>query len=49
MTHLSAAQAAMSGASPNAIMHFDEGMKALQAGDTNGAITHFNAADQALG
>jgi len=29
--------------------HFEEGMKALQAGDTNGAITHLTAADQALG
>jgi len=49
MTHLSAAQAAMSGASSNAMMHFQEGMKALQAGDTNGAIMHLTAADQSLG
>ena len=37
------------GASTNATKHFEEGMEELQTGDTNGAITHFTAADRALG
>ncbi len=49
MTHLTAAQQAMSGSSPEAIKHFEEGMKALSGGDTNGAIMHLQFADQALG
>jgi len=49
MTHLKAAQQAMSGSSPDAIMHFGEGMKALEGGDSNGAIMHLKVADQLLG
>jgi hypothetical protein len=30
-------------------MHFDEGMKAFLAGDTNGALMHLKAAKDALG
>ena len=29
-------------------MHFEEGIKALKAGDTQGALMHLNAADQGL-
>ena len=29
-------------------MHLEEGIKALKAGDTQGALMHFNAADQGL-
>jgi cellobiose-specific phosphotransferase system component IIA len=29
-------------------MHLDEGIKALQGGDTNGAMTHLKAADDKL-
>jgi hypothetical protein len=29
-------------------MHLDEGIKALQGGDTNGAMTHVKAAESAL-
>ena len=49
MTQLIAAQQAMSGSSPDAIMHFDEGMKALKNGDSNGAIMHLQVAEQYLG
>jgi hypothetical protein len=49
MTHLSAAQQAMSGVSAEAIKHFEEGMKALSGGDIKGAIMHLQFADQALG
>ena len=30
-------------------MHLDQGIKALDSGDTQGAKMHLNAADQALG
>ena len=30
-------------------MHFKEGMKALESGDSNGAIMHLKVADQFLG
>ncbi len=49
MTHLTAAQQAMSGSSPEVIKHFEEGMKALSGGDVNGAIMHLQIADQSLG
>jgi len=49
MTQLKAAQQAMSGSSPDVIMHFEEGMKALEGGDSNGAIMHLKVADQLLG
>jgi hypothetical protein len=49
MTQLTAAQQAMSGSSPEAIKHFEEGMKALESGDSKGAIMHLQFADQALG
>jgi hypothetical protein len=39
----------MSGSSPEAIKHFEEGMKALESGDFKGAIMHLQFADQALG
>ena len=39
----------MSGSSPDEIMHFEEGMKALEGGDSNGAIMHLKVADQLLG
>jgi len=29
--------------------HFEEGMKALDSGDTNGAIMHLQIAEQSLG
>ena len=29
--------------------HLEEGIKALKAGDNQGALMHLNAADQALG
>jgi len=41
MTHLNAAKQAMTNASPEAVKHFEEGMKALVGGDINGAITEF--------
>ena len=55
-THLDAVRHALegtvtlptAGASTNATKHFDEGMDALQTGDTNGVIIQFTAADQAL-
>ena len=31
------------------MMHFEEGMKALERGDSNGAIMHLKVADQFLG
>lgn len=49
MTHLTAAEQAMSNAPPDAIRHFEEGMKALDSGDNNGAIMHLNIANKALG
>lgn len=49
MTHLTAAEQAMSNAPPDAIRHFEEGMKALDSGDNNGAIMHLNIANEALG
>jgi hypothetical protein len=30
-------------------MHLDQGIKALESGDNQGAKMHLNAADQALG
>jgi hypothetical protein len=39
----------MSGSSPDAIKHFEEGMKALENGDSNGAIMHLQVAEQYLG
>jgi hypothetical protein len=39
----------MSGSSPDAIKHFEEGMKALESGDSNGAIMHLQIAEQSLG
>jgi hypothetical protein len=41
MTHLNAAKQAMTNASPEAVKHFEEGMKALAGGDINRAITQF--------
>jgi hypothetical protein len=41
MTHLTAAKQAMTNASPEAVKHFEKGMKALAGGDINGAITEF--------
>lgn len=41
MTHLDAAKQAMTNSSPEAVKHFEEGMKALAGGDINGAITEF--------
>ena len=38
----------MSG-SPEAMKHFEEAMKALDSGDTNGAIMHLQFAEKALG
>jgi cellobiose-specific phosphotransferase system component IIA len=35
-------------ATPEARMHLDEGIKALQSGDTNSAMTHLKAADGLL-
>jgi hypothetical protein len=32
-----------------AMNHFEQGMKALENGDSNGAIMHLTAAEQALG
>ncbi len=32
-----------------AMNHFEQGMKALENGDSKGAIMHLTAADQALG
>ena len=49
MTHLTAAQQAMSGVSAEAIKHFEAGMKALSDGDSSGALMHLKLADQALG
>ena len=33
----------------SAKMHLDEGIKALKAGDQQGALMHLGVADQALG
>ena len=37
-----------SASSTEAKMHLDEGIKALQGGDTNGALMHLKLADQKL-
>jgi hypothetical protein len=47
MTHLDAARAAM--VPGGAMNHFEQGMKALENGDSNGAIMHLTAVGQALG
>jgi len=47
MTHLDAARAAM--VPGEAMNHFEQGMKALENGNSNGAIMHLTAAEQALG
>jgi hypothetical protein len=44
-----AAQYAMTDAPPDVIRHFEEGMKALDSGDNNGAIMHLNVANGILG
>ena len=49
MIHLNAAKEAMTNDSPEAVKHFEEGMKALESGDSKGAIMHLQFADQALG
>ncbi|HET7283978.1 MAG TPA: hypothetical protein VFI70_04765 [Nitrososphaeraceae archaeon] len=45
------ASAQTSSSSPisSAKMHLDEGIKALQSGDTKGALMHLNVANQVLG
>ncbi|HET7345570.1 MAG TPA: hypothetical protein VFJ05_06835 [Nitrososphaeraceae archaeon] len=51
VSNFSASQASAQTSSPtsSAKMHLDEGIKALQSGNTTGALMHLNAADQALG
>jgi hypothetical protein len=39
----------MGNAPTNPVKHFEEGMKALDAGDSNGALMHLKLADQSLG
>jgi hypothetical protein len=39
----------MTSSPPDAIKHFDEGMKAFDSGDNSGAIMHLNIANKALG
>jgi cellobiose-specific phosphotransferase system component IIA len=46
MTHLNAADEQLS--SGEAKTHLDEGIKALQSGDTDSAMTHIKAAKSAL-
>lgn len=41
MIHLNAAKEAMTSDSPEAVKHFEEGMKALAGDDIFGAITEF--------
>jgi hypothetical protein len=47
--HLDFAKQAMANAPSDALKHFEEGMKALNAGDSNGALMHLKFANQALG
>ena len=48
-THLTAAQEAMTNSPPDAIRHFEEGMKAFDSGDNGAGIMHLNIANEALG
>ena len=48
-THLNFARQAMNTTANDALKHFEEGMKALDGGDMNGALKHLKLADQALG
>ena len=43
-----AAQASAQTSTSSGKMHLDEGIKALQGGDTQGAMMHLNLADKAL-
>jgi hypothetical protein len=50
VSNFSASQASAQTSSPtsSAKMHLDEGIKALQSGNTTGALMHLNAADKLL-
>ena len=48
MANLSAAKQAMTGFFPEAMEHFEEGMKALSGGDISGVIMHLQLAGQSV-
>jgi hypothetical protein len=47
--HLHFAKLAMTDAPSDAMKHFEEGMKALGAGDSNDALKQLNLANHSLG